>query len=703
MITSNAINLINVFSSGFNTLSIGSWFIGQIRGFFLMLDNFIYYFITILYNLIYDLANLSFFTSGDLGFITKRIYTLLAIFMLFRVTFSLITYVIAPDQFSDKNAGLQNLIRNIVISFILIIMSPWIFTKMYDVQNAILNDNVIPQFILGEGSSELGNSVVISERCCKGEKSSDGTCANNDFYRIKPASTGDYIAFVAFKPFFQLDDSTLDSEILYSSYCYVGGSETATISRYIGMNDIAEENTAKKFMINYSMVFSTATGVFLAAILISFCFDIAIRSFNLAFLQIFAPIPIISFVDPKSAKSGMFNKYVKTTIKVWAGVFIRIVAFSFAIFFIQLIGNSISNGFVLSDGSKPRSPTIWVGLFAILGALMFAKKFPKFLEEVTGIKMDGAFKLNPLNRIKDEALGGKMVAKIPGTAAALGIGAAGGFIAGGAVKSEHLANAIKNKDLKAGLKGAGGMLAGGVSGFFRGGTGGLTGGYKAKSISDSLKAGAGSVTKAGETIKKYDGTNKFERASARATQFFTGKTPADMMEAGSKVYKEFNDTQDELFKVAESEIVKNSSFQTSFKDKAGNSYTGNVNVMKNKIDYLKQSGASAEEITQQESLYNLAMKQAKIDYVNHQGVWDGVKNELVGDTDSRVNAYVDKLDRISRENKELDGFTDTLKTGDIGKNIGDISKATKNADVVKQASTEMTHAREVRDAIKKGK
>lgn len=684
MITSNAINLINVFSSGFNTLSIGSWFIGQIRGFFLMLDNFIYYFITILYNLIYDLANLSFFTSGDLGFITKRIYTLLAIFMLFRVTFSLITYVIAPDQFSDKNAGLQNLIRNIVISFILIIMSPWIFTKMYDVQNAILNDNVIPQFILGEGSSELGNSVVISERCCKGEKSSDGTCANNDFYRIKPASTGDYIAFVAFKPFFQLDDSTLDSEILYSSYCYVGGSETATISRYIGMNDIAEENTAKKFMINYSMVFSTATGVFLAAILISFCFDIAIRSFNLAFLQIFAPIPIISFVDPKSAKSGMFNKYVKTTIKVWAGVFIRIVAFSFAIFFIQLIGNSISNGFVLSDGSKPRSPTIWVGLFAILGALMFAKKFPKFLEEVTGIKMDGAFKLNPLNRIKDEALGGKMVAKIPGTAAALGIGAAGGFIAGGAVKSEHLANAIKNKDLKAGLKGAGGMLAGGVSGFFRGGTGGLTGGYKSKSISDSLKAGAGSVKKAGQDITKIDGTRWGDRTSSSMASRFGLKTVAQKMDDEVKINEEIGKMKDSIMNAAD---VDNHDMGVS--ERFYNSQTGlwttirsngkGTKALKKQLEDVEKSGASVDTIAAYRNLY----EQSQAAYVNAN-----IKNDQ-----SQVGMLANQLRDLYQKNQEYSSISSLSGRMDSDGYIQDLASLkgmfgdTKNSITALQSGT----------------
>ncbi len=705
MISSTGINLIQSISSNFNLLfNPFSWVLGGIRSFFLFLDSFVYTFIKTLYNLIYDLANLTIFADGDLSLIAQRVYTLLAIFMLFRITFSLITYVIAPDQFSDKTAGLQNVIRNIIISFLLIITSPWLFSKLYQVQNAILEENIIPQFILGTTGDNLNASFVMSERCCQSGTNTDGSCINEDYYRMKPETVADYISLVAFRPFFQLNDSTTDAEIkdLSSSYCFVGGKATVTVGEYISANDVSRENAAKDFAINYSMVFSTVIGVVLALILISFCFDIAIRSFTLVFLQIFAPIPIISFVDPKSAKSGMFNKYLKTLSKTWLGVFIRIAAFSFAIFFIQLI---TTNGINQIGGAEPRAGKNWIYLFAIIGALMFAKKFPKLLEEITGLKLDGAFKLNPINRIKEEALGAKQIARGASAATALGIGAAGGLIAGGIVSNPAIISSLKNKDVMGALKGTGRMITGAGSGVIRGGLGGARAGYKAKGIGDTFKASAGAVTKAGETIQKYQGTNKLERAATRASSLLTGKTAADRLEERSKKYKEFSDTQETLLKKAQKELVKDNSFQTRFKDATtGNYITGNVNMMKYQLEQFKQDkDADPRTIAQLESYYNQAWKQAQTDYISHGGVWDSKSETTTIDDSEFVDAYVDKLARISSENKSLDGFMPNLKDGDVGENIRAVSKAIERADVGLQTSTQLAHAKDVRDAVKKTK
>ncbi len=715
--TSSIFNVVNIIGTSINTLSVGSWFMGQLRGFFLALDKFVYSFVTILYNLIYDLANLSFFTSGDLGFITQRIYTLLAIFMLFRVTFSLITYVIAPDQFSDKTAGLQNLIRNVVISFILIIMSPWIFTKMYDVQNAILNENVIPQFVLGEGSSGLESTVVMSERCCKSGIGTNGVCVNSDFYKLKPASTGDYMALVALKPFFQLDETTTDSEISYSTYCYVGGSETVTASQYLNANDVSDENAAKKFTIDYTIFFSTASGILLAAILISFCFDIAIRSFNLAFLQIFAPIPIISFVDPKSAKSGMFNKYVKTTMRVWMGVFIRIAAFSFAIFFIQLISNNISNGFTLASGEKPKSPTIWIGLFAIIGALMFAKKFPKFLEEITGLKLDGSFKLNPLSRIKDEAIGGKMISSATKTAqnvgkgtAAMAIGAVGGIGAGVAAQK---ALGGKGKDL---WKGAG-------SGFLHGGMHGMATGYKAKGFGGTLKSAAGSVTKAGQDVTKYAGTKMGDRMAASFTSKLGAKTIAQRMDDEVKINEEIGKMKDAIMGAADvkddftdveyrykdadgsEHTLKSSAFAQY--DSSTGKYTGGAGVksLKKKLEDVEKSGASAETIAAYRNLY----EKSQASYVNEH-----LRDSLNG-KESQVGMLALQLKNLYEKNQEFesvkkldkrmgeDGFVESLGSlkgmfGDTKDSITSLQSGTTKVD-----GKSWQEAHSVDNAIKKSK
>ena len=64
----------------------------------------------------------------------------------------------------------------------------------------------------------------------------------------------------------------------------------------------------------------------------------------------------------------------------------------------------------------------FVKVFIILGALMFAKQLPKLISDLTGMKMDGKFTLNPLKKMSEVPIAGK--------AANLAIGGADSWIHG---------------------------------------------------------------------------------------------------------------------------------------------------------------------------------------------------------------------------------------------------------------------------------
>lgn len=90
-----------------------------------------------------------------------------------------------------------------------------------------------------------------------------------------------------------------------------------------------------------------------------------------------------------------------------------------------------------------------IDLFKILGILMFAKKLPDILKQIFKVDLKGDFKLNPLKKFQDNALGGKLITGTGTAIAAAAIGGATSF-RGNTVK-ERFANA--GKGFAAGIAG----------------------------------------------------------------------------------------------------------------------------------------------------------------------------------------------------------------------------------------------------------
>ena len=77
--------------------------------------------------------------------------------------------------------------------------------------------------------------------------------------------------------------------------------------------------------------------IVMTLILLGYCVDIAVRVFKLIILQLIAPIPIISYVDPKASKDVAFNKQVSPYTNNHFNPFIKCSIFrSFNCWFIIL-------------------------------------------------------------------------------------------------------------------------------------------------------------------------------------------------------------------------------------------------------------------------------------------------------------------------------------------------------------------------------
>lgn len=434
-----------------------SVFLDGVRTFFAMLDRMVYSLITVFYNTISDLASAQLVNSDVITTITSRFYALLSVFMIFKVSFSLISYIVNPDKISDKTKGGGTLIKNIVITFALIVSVPFAFNLMYEAQSAILADQLIPRFLLGV---EINETPDEKTNIGAGYELQMTDCENT----IHVPNMGNYIGLAIFKPFFvpqkqntignKVGEFTENAKNLYCTAGEILGE--SSVKHLLSDDDLYNSpkgwSSDQYYTIDYSFGLSTAFGIVIALILLGFCFDIAKRAFKLLFLEIIAPIPIISYIDPDSSKSGMFIKWLKEVAGTWVSLFTRLASLFLAIFVIQQVTSSSGKLYFLA-GYEFNGSLAWIKILLIIGALMFAKELPKILENILGFQLGGAMTLNPLKKLESDAVGFKQGEKIAKTGATMATGAVVGAIGGGL--SNAWAASVNNKNAmkKIGMEG----------------------------------------------------------------------------------------------------------------------------------------------------------------------------------------------------------------------------------------------------------
>lgn len=360
----------------------------------------IYSLISILFDVFYSLANIRILNAGTMidgvwhdapiTIIYKRITLLLGIIMVFYVTFQFVKYVLEPDTFADKEKGGEKLVFKLIIVVVLMGTVPTIFDKAYDIQRLILNSHLIDKVLIGHPDTDI-------------------------------SSFGKNMSASVFGLFYYLDDVTSKDfdckngltcqetiNMNISNLATAGSMPMITSGLGVEVND-------NKFAIHFDTWFAMGVGLFLCYILVLYVIDIGVRVAQLTYLQIIAPIPIISYLSPK--KDGMFQKWVKQCVVTFLDVFIRL----FIIYFMLLV---ISNINISSIGesinaSVDETTKTWVYIALILGLLLFAQKAPKLIQELfpnMGAAM-GNFGLKPGDRMP--ALAAKAAAMGLGGASAL--------------------------------------------------------------------------------------------------------------------------------------------------------------------------------------------------------------------------------------------------------------------------------------------
>ena len=396
-----------------------------IRSFFFAIDNAVYWLIEITYNLFHELAGLGLFGEATYERFTSRIYLLIGVFALFKISFALIGMFVNPDSFTDSKTGGGKLIKKVVTVLLLITFVPTIFQLGYRLQNIIIENNIIATIILG---------------------------ASSDPDQIKSTyqNAGRNMSATVFKAFFRpaiYDKNTGEALFGDCSDCKrIFTSPNAGIGDYSNiLNDVYSKST-KEYAFDYNILISTIAALAVAFLLVNFVFDVAIRAVKLSFLQLIAPVPIIMSLDPKKGEEGL-KKWISTTVTTYLDLFMRLLIIYFVVFVLAEITKNGGNSLILfkydslGNAIPAQNVNALAAVFILFGLLLFAKEAPNLIYEMLGMKPpSGGFGLNPLKRLSS----------IPLLGGALGAGAA---LAGG-----MLGNVTKfaGSALKAGvLKGLG--------------------------------------------------------------------------------------------------------------------------------------------------------------------------------------------------------------------------------------------------------
>lgn len=503
-----------------------------VRWLFAWIDWVFYNFISILMQTIFDIANFT-LSEGIFEKLIDRVYLILGIFMLFKITISLLTYLVNPDKISDKENGVGKLSMRIVLVLVMLVMLPSGFQLLNDVQNALLP--TLPRLILDSSNGE--NSV------------------NN------LSNYGEKIAISIYGAFFYDNpDCTGGDPTGVTPY----NQTTVDLDYMVNNVNLSCQTTSNgsMYQYKYTPIISTLAGGFMCYVLIGICITVAIRMFKMMILRMIAPIPIISYVDPKASKDGTFSKWVKILSTTWLELFINLGILYLIVFLVnELLINSAGQLWDATQGFGFIRKSFFI-VFVIMGLFAFARQAPKFIMDALGIKNQGNF-MRAMG-LSSVALGG----------IGAGIGAARASWQEGGLN--------KLKAAPRGLLNGFGSIGAGGNAILTSDKPTLSTGYDAQQKYNA------------QTLNRiHSGSTALGRFGAVTSGLFTGQTPADKYRKRSKELDDALNALKDYKSTVESRFDGDDAFTYSVNIN-GKNFSGNYNVTARMVAAAQNGDADAQ-------------------------------------------------------------------------------------------------------------
>lgn len=493
------------------------FFVDFLRGVLASIDKLVFSLLSWIIEGIFNLSSLA-VNVDFVQSIYKRIYIILAIFMVFKLTFSFLKYLVSPDAMTDKEQGVGKLAARVVTMVVMLIAFPiLVFQPVKGMGNRtvlqILQDGVVktlPRIILGTKIDENKSSSSEINAKSNGEQLALSMLKSFYYPSVCPGGAAEDKKYESeCNSYFQGGSGSVQMEIASESI-WSGGTGITEIKSLSDFEESAKEQLAKSsdkaYAWNYMWPLTTITGILLIVIMLGISIDVAVRAFKLIILQMMAPIPIMSYIDPKASKDGAFNAWLKSFVSTYIDLFVKLGT----VYLILLLAQALFSDQLFAKTDFKGLSFLYVRVFLIIGLFQFAKSAPKFIKDALGIKDNGGGFMDSLKTL--------------GAAAGL----AGGAVLGGIGGMASGIAAAKASGSKNPLTYLNKFVGGGLAGIGRGGIHGAKGAAKGNPF-----AGASSALAAQNAITQRKiaaaaaGSTFLGRAGARTSEFFTGQTAAD--------------------------------------------------------------------------------------------------------------------------------------------------------------------------------
>ena len=578
------------------------------------------------YQVFLFLAETNIFDQSIYHSLTDKIYVILGVVMLFVIAYNFLTLVIDPDK-NEKGATVEKILKNIVTSFIMIIICPSVFNFAFRVQNSILTTNggVIDNFFSGSFQDSDGEDTI---------KAGGRRMAVNTFKAFFVPTNENYnLGSRSSNRSYKLPGGTT---INCSSSCTLEQAEKAALElgsfgpfNAFAMNIVKDE-------VEFNWLLALIAGGYLVYVIVSFCFDLAVRACKLAFYQIIAPIAISCRILPN--QEDIFKKWLKAVSKTFFAVFTRIIIMDLGVFLISVF---IESDFFSGCDDCSFGVKLIGYAFIILGIVTFIKQAPKLIDDIFGLGEDVSLGIK--DKLKNASV----------------------FTAGAAIGSSATAmvrnagHAISNFKNAEGGKEKAYALGRGVLSTFAGAGSGLYHGYRqganAASFSEmNAAAGKGATATTDARDKREARRDRYKAAEHNVLTGHLSDAWADVKdwatggaegyEGTIKVADQFKKAQDDMHAEAEKVMNKyktNVGLVASMRDEHGkNMFKGDnkddlLNMLEH--DYAGMSLAAIEaDINRLKGVTDFASMVDKSRFTNSAGVTD-------------MDAYNAEVDRVARE------------------------------------------------------
>ena len=380
----------------------------------------VYFLLGLMYQIFFNVASAQLFESETIKNFYGRVQLIIGVFMVFKLAITILQGIMDPEKFMGNKEGFGTIITRVVVALIMLAVivpinipdvenansyekylnnNGLLFGTLYSLQDRILSGNTLGRLILGttdsadnpdetqlqqeklEQSANIFTSTILKgflriNMLPEEERASDNETKSENWYCPEDKLTDDHIT--AINAYNQLDISP--AALL--SDAYVKAKCNLNLASHIPVVNLIAGKS--KYVFAFNWIVALIVGAIFLVLLVAFTIDIAIRSIKLAILRLLAPIPIISYIEPKSAKDGMFASWVKALTSTYLDLFLRLAIVYFVIFIIQ---DMMVNGIIIDQAGGMVGIIscifIWIGLF------FFARMAPKFIKDALGLKGPG--------------------------------------------------------------------------------------------------------------------------------------------------------------------------------------------------------------------------------------------------------------------------------------------------------------------------